>query len=74
MMQNKDILSKILEANSANKDFDVQLTGMCIENYEMTRKIAKVFLKSVNQPNVDKVSLYLKSLKKFLLINDSLKT
>jgi hypothetical protein len=47
---------------------------MCINNYEMTRKIAKVFLKSVNQPNIDKVSLYLKSLKKFLLIDDSLKT
>jgi len=46
---------------------------MCKENFEMTKKMAKVFLKSVNQPNVDKVSLYLKSLKKFLLINDSLK-
>ena len=74
MMQNKEILGKILEANSANKDFDVQLTGMCINNFEMTRKIAKVFLKSVNQPNIDKVSLYLKSLKKFLLIDDTLKT
>ena len=74
MMQNKEILSKILEANSANKDFDVQLTSMCINNFEMTRKIAKVFLKSVNQPNIDRVSLYLKSLKKFLLIDDSLKT
>lgn len=46
---------------------------MCKENFEMTKKMAKVFLKSVNQPNVDKVSLYLKSLKKFLLIDDSLK-
>lgn len=73
MMQNKEMLGKILEENSANKDFGAQLTGMCKDNYEMTKKMAKVFLKSVNQPNVDKVSLYLKSLKKFLLINDSLK-
>ena len=73
MLQNKEILAKILEENSANKDFSSQISNMCKENFEMTKKMAKVFLKSVNQPNVDKVSLYLKSLKKFLLINDSLK-
>ena len=73
MIQNKEILGKILEENATNKDFAGLLSRMCSENHEMTRKIAKIFLRAINQPNVDKVSPYLKSLKKFLLINDSLK-
>ena len=48
MIQNKDIIGKILEENSRNKDFEALLTKMCFENYEMTRKIAKVYLKSIN--------------------------
>lgn len=73
MLQNKEVLGYVIEANSTEKNFADLLTKMCHENYDMTRKIAKVFLKQINQPHVDKVSAYLKPLKKFLLINDSLK-
>jgi hypothetical protein len=55
------------------KDFGAQVSGMCFENPTMTRKMAKIFVKAINQPGVEKQSLYLKALKKFILINDSLK-
>ena len=50
MMQNKEMLGKILEENSANKDFGAQLTGMCKDNYEMT-KISQLVSKSKFRSN-----------------------
>jgi len=46
---------------------------MCSGNLNMTRKMAKIFVKAINQPGVEKQTLYLKALKKFLLIDDQLK-
>jgi hypothetical protein len=40
----------------------------------MTKKLAKIFFKAINQSSSDKVIDSLKSVKKFLLIDDSLKT
>ena len=48
MVENKEILGKILEENATNKDFALLLSSMCRENYNMSRKIAKVFLRSIN--------------------------
>ena len=40
----------------------------------MSKKLAKIFVKAINQPGIEKQAIYLKGLKKFLLIDDSLKT
>lgn len=39
----------------------------------MTKKLAKIFFRQINQSNADKVIESLKAVKKFLLIDDSLK-
>jgi len=61
----------MLEIN--NKAFANQITKLCTNNYKTSKKVAKVFLSAFNQANAEKVSLYLKALKKFLLIDDDLK-
>jgi len=40
----------------------------------MTRKLSKIFIKAFNQNVAEKFAVYLKALKKFLLIQDSLQT
>lgn len=46
---------------------------MCKDNEKLSRKVSKVFLKSINHSNYESVKNYLKALKPFLLSNDSLK-
>jgi hypothetical protein len=47
---------------------------MCHDNVKMSRKVAKHLIKSFAQnANVDKVEKYLKSLAKFMTIEDGLK-
>lgn len=43
---------------------------MCKDNLKMSKKVAKIFIKGINQSNVDKVTAYMKGLKKFLKIDD----
>ena len=72
MMTKELILGKIVEDNAANKDFGAQISGMCHGNIKMTKKLSKIFIKSFNQNSSDKIAIYLKALKKFLLIEDDL--
>ena len=72
MLTNKIILGKILEDNAVNQDFGEMLSGMCLDNPLTTRKIAKIFIKGINQNSVEKIQVYLPALQKFLLIKDSL--
>ena len=46
---------------------------MCKGNEKLTRRVAKVFVKSINQSNYDSVKNYLTALKPFLLTSDGLK-
>lgn len=46
---------------------------MCKDNEQMTKKLAKIFFAQINQSSSDKVIAALKSVKKFLLIDDKLK-
>jgi transposase-like protein len=72
MISNGIILGKIVEENSANPDFSQMLSSMCHENLKLTKKLAKIFLKEFNGNSNEKIALYLKAVKKFLLIKDSL--
>lgn len=73
MLKNKEVLGKLVESNAGNKDFGAQLSNMCADNVELTRKLAKIFVVAINQPAIEKQTLYLRGLKKFLRIEDSLK-
>lgn len=46
---------------------------MCKDNYKLSKKVSKVFIKSINNSNYDNVRNYLTALKPFLTIEDSLK-
>jgi hypothetical protein len=43
---------------------------MCRDNLKLTKKLAKIFIKAINLSSTDKLAIYLKALKKFLLIDD----
>ena len=46
---------------------------MCKENEKLSKKVAKVYIKSINNSKFDTVKNYLQALKPFLKMNDSLK-
>jgi len=71
MLSSSDLLQEMLESN--NSAFSNQLTKLCKNNYKISKKVAKVFITAINLANADKVSMYLKALKKFLLIDDDIK-
>lgn len=46
---------------------------MCKDNYKLSKKVSKVFIKSINNSNYENVRNYLTALKPFVMIEDSLK-
>lgn len=73
MFEKKEMLSKLLEPTK-DGDTNPLITQMCHDNIKMSRKVAKHLIKAFSQnANVDKVEKYLKSLQKFMTIDDSLK-
>jgi len=46
---------------------------MCKDNAKLSKRVTKVFLRSIEQAHLDTVKGYLKALKPFLRANDSLK-
>jgi hypothetical protein len=46
---------------------------MCRDNFSLSKKVAKTFIKSINNSNYDNVKNYLTALKPFLKLEDSLK-
>lgn len=73
MMTHKEILSKIIEAQSKSKSLNQSLAQMCAGNFTMSKKIAKIIFKSVNQNSADKAIESLKLIKAFLLVDDEFK-
>jgi len=46
---------------------------MCRENLQLSKKVAKTFIKTINNSNYENVKNYLSALKPFLKMEDSLK-
>jgi hypothetical protein len=63
----------MLGSATASKSFGVCLANMCKDNEILSKKVAKVFLTSIEQAAHDAVSAYLKALRPFLCTNDALK-
>ena len=70
---NPHLLKTILGSPTASKQFGKILAETCKDNYKLSKKISKVFLRSIESAHLDAISGYLKALKPFLLVNDSLK-
>lgn len=67
------MLQVLLEPNQSGKTNEMVIS-ICRENAKMTKKLAKSLLKKFNQQvYTDKMTPYLRALKKFMLIDDSLK-
>ena len=68
------ILLKIFFGSEfSSKHFGKSVANLCKDNMKLSRKIAKVFLRTLEKAQDDSTRYYLKALKPFLLINDSLK-
>lgn len=63
----------MLGSSQGSKQFGKCLANMCKENVKLSKKVAKVFIRSINSSNYDTVKNYLTALKPFVLLEDSLK-
>lgn len=46
---------------------------MCRDDIKLSKKVSKVFIKAINSSNFETVKNYIKALKPFLKMQDSLK-
>ena len=73
MIGSKDMLSKMMEPSVGAADSTKEVIMMCQDNLSMSKKVAKLLIKGINMYQVEKVTKYLKLLKKYLCIDDNLK-
>ncbi len=70
---NSELLKVMLSSSSGGKQFGECLANMCRDNLKLSKKVSKVFIKSINQSNYDNIKSYLTALKPFVKMEDSLK-
>jgi hypothetical protein len=70
---NNELLKTMLSSSTAGKQFGQCLANMCRDNLKLSKKVSKVFIKSINQSNYDNIKGYLTALKPFVKLDDSLK-
>ena len=73
MLLHPDLLKTMLGSATASKPFGQCVANMCKDDEKLTRKVSKVFLRSIEQAHLETIKGYLKALKPFLKTNDSLK-
>ena len=73
MFLHNDLLKIMLGSPQGSKEFGQCLSNMCKENMKLSKRVSKVFIKVINNSNFDNVKNYLKALKPFVKMNDSLK-
>jgi len=73
MLLHQDLLKTMLGSAGASKQFGQCLANMCRDNVRLSKKVSKVFVRSIEQPHLETVKGYLKALKPFLRSDDSLK-
>lgn len=73
MFLHSDMLKVMLGSAVGGKHFGICLANMCKDHLKMSRKVAKVFLKAINNANYENVKSYLTALKPFVRLDDSLR-
>ena len=71
-MSKASFLRKFIEESVGADIFVAQLEDLVKENFTLSRKVAKIFLKAFS--TTQNLPTYLKALKKFLKIKDSLQS
>ena len=72
MLLHPTLLKNVLSSSSADS-FANLLADMCKNNEKLSKKVSKVFLHAISASHQDTVSNYMRSLKPFVMIEDSLK-
>ena len=67
------ILIKTMLTSAGSDQYSKSLSEMCLNNEHLSRKVAKIFVKSINNAQSDSLIIYLKALKPFLLLEDDIK-
>jgi hypothetical protein len=74
MILHPDLLKTMLGSATGSKEFGECLANMCRDDAKLSRKVAKVFLRAIDaHATVESAKGYLKALKPFLRMDDSLK-
>jgi len=69
MIASKEMIGKMMEPMGSSYS-SKEVILMCQNDFRLSKKVAKLLIKGINQYQVDKVTKYLKLLKKFLRIDD----
>lgn len=59
MFLHNDMLKVMLGSNSGSKEFGECLANMCQDNFKLSQKVSKVFLKAIKNSSFDSVKNYL---------------
>ena len=73
MFLQHDLLKVMLGSSQGSKQFGKCLANMCRDNFKLSKKVGKVFIRSIDNSNYDTVKNYLTALKPYLRMEDSLK-
>lgn len=69
MIASKEMLGKMMDGQGSS-DSSKEVIQLCLNNLSMSKKVAKLIIKGINQYQVEKVTKYLRLLKKFLRLDD----
>ena len=72
MISNKEVIQKMIDPAPGSADTSAEVIKMCKNNLSMTKKVAKLLIKGINNYASEKVAKHLKLMKKYLLIDDDL--
>ena len=72
MISSKEVLSKMMDP-AGGADTSKEVILMCQNDLRLSKKVAKLLLKGINQYQAEKVAKNLKLIKKFLRIDDEFK-
>ena len=62
----------MIDPAPGSADTSAEVIKMCKNNLSMTKKVAKLLIKGINNYASEKVAKHLKLMKKYLLIDDDL--
>lgn len=69
-MVSKDFVEKAINEGEGVIELGEAISKCCFENEEISRRIAKTFLKGLNGTNYERSRYYMKAIKPFILLKD----
>mmetsp|Transcript_18286 Transcript_18286/g.31275 ORF Transcript_18286/g.31275 Transcript_18286/m.31275 type:complete len:924 (+) Transcript_18286:1615-4386(+) len=72
-LMNKELIRVVLGSGVQSKVFGEAIANLCKDQEDLSRKMAKIFLRQLQQANLSQAIGYLKALKAFIRVDDSMK-